>query len=61
LKLEDVYAADEVFCTGTMGELAGVSKIDNKIIGDGQIGPVTRRLSDLYAKHTAAEGAQVVE
>src|SRR5205085_7405873 len=25
----DVYGADEIFCTGTMGELAGVIKIDN--------------------------------
>src|SRR5207248_1000663 len=31
----DVYGADEMFCTGTMGELAGVVKIDNRIIGDG--------------------------
>src|SRR5206468_982702 len=28
LKLNDVYLADEVFCTGTMGELAGVIEID---------------------------------
>ena len=26
LKLDDVYAADEIFCTGTMGELAGVTQ-----------------------------------
>src|SRR6266568_2621796 len=33
----DAYGADEVFCTGTMGELAGVTKIDNRTIGDGRI------------------------
>src|SRR3954467_9636132 len=33
LKLEDVYAANEVFCTGTMGELAGIVKIDGRTIG----------------------------
>src|SRR5213080_1854247 len=33
----DVYGADEMFCTGTMGELAGVVKIDNRDIGDGQV------------------------
>jgi branched-chain amino acid aminotransferase len=60
LKLEDVYRADEVFCTGTMGELAGVIKVDNKIIGDGKIGPMTNRLSELYAKRTANEGVQVI-
>src|SRR2546423_5605796 len=46
LRLEDVYAADEMFCTGTMGELAGVVKLDGRTIGDGQIGSVTRRLSE---------------
>src|SRR5438128_3559180 len=55
----DVYAADEIFCTGTMGELAGVIKIDNRIIGDGKVGPMTKRLSELYAKRTASEGVEV--
>jgi branched-chain amino acid aminotransferase len=61
LKLDDVYHADEVFCTGTMGELAGVIRIDKKTIGDGSVGPMTKRLSDFYAKRTANEGVQVVE
>jgi len=55
----DVYGADEIFCTGTMGELAGVIKIDNRIIGDGKVGPMTKRLSELYAKRTAFEGVEV--
>jgi branched-chain amino acid aminotransferase len=57
----DVYSAEEVFCTGTMGELAGVVKIDNRQIGDGKIGQMTKRLSDLYAKRTATEGVEVVD
>src|SRR3984893_1678297 len=57
----DVYGADEMFCTGTMGELAGVVKIDNRDIGDGKVGPMTKRLSELYAKRTAIEGARVVD
>ncbi|PYL63571.1 MAG: aminotransferase IV, partial [Verrucomicrobia bacterium] len=48
----DIYGADEMFCTGTMGELAGVVKIDNRLIGDGKVGPITKRLSDLYAQRT---------
>jgi branched-chain amino acid aminotransferase len=60
LKLEDVYRADEMFCTGTMGELAGVTQVDERTIGDGNVGPVTKQLSDLYAKRTASEGARVV-
>ncbi|HTL79946.1 MAG TPA: aminotransferase class IV, partial [Candidatus Babeliales bacterium] len=61
LSLVDVYRAHEMFCTGTMGELAGVTSVDNRQIGDGRIGPMTRRLSDLYAKRTATEGVQVVD
>ena len=60
LSMVDVYGADEMFCTGTMGELAAVTKIDNRQIGDGDVGPMTKRLSDLYAKRTASDGVQVV-
>ena len=61
LTLDDLYAADEVFCTGTMGELAGVVKVDSRIIGSGEVGPLTSRLSDLYAKRTANEGVRVID
>src|SRR6184192_2298405 len=60
LSVVDVYGANEMFCTGTMGELAAVTKIDNRQIGDGSVGPMTKRLSDLYAKRTATEGVQIV-
>src|SRR5213083_2547590 len=59
LSVFDIYDANEVFCTGTMGELAGVIKIDNRIIGDGKVGPMTKRLSELYVHRTASEGVEV--
>jgi branched-chain amino acid aminotransferase len=61
LTLEDVYAAEEMFCTGTMGELAGVIKVDGRMIGSGDVGPMTRRLSGLFAERTAKEGVRVVD
>jgi branched-chain amino acid aminotransferase len=61
LSLADVYRAQEIFCTGTMGELAGVIRIDNRQIGDGKVGPMTKRLSELYAQRTTTEGVQVVD
>ena len=61
LKLDDLYRAEEVFCTGTMGELAAVTKIDMQIIGGGEVGPMTKRLSELYAMRTSTEGVQVAE
>jgi len=60
LSVGDVYGASEMFCTGTMGELAAVTKIDDHQIGDGKVGPITKRLSDLYVQRTASEGVQVV-
>ena len=42
------------------GELAGVVKVDNRLIGDGNVGPMTKRLSDLYAKRTATDGVEVL-
>ncbi len=60
LSLTDVYRAGEMFCTGTMGEIAAVTRVDGRTIGDGQVGPVTRRLSELFAKLTAREGVVVV-
>ncbi|MEY2564891.1 MAG: branched-chain amino acid aminotransferase [Verrucomicrobiota bacterium] len=60
LRLEDLYAAEEMFCTGTMGELAGVIKLDGRIIGNGEVGPMTQRLSELFAARTAVEGTVVI-
>ena len=57
----DVYGADEMFCTGTIGELAGIVRLDNRLIGDGKVGPMTKRLSDLYTQRTATEGVEVVD
>lgn len=53
----EMYTADEVFCTGTMGEIAGVVAIDGRPIGDGTVGPVTARLARVYRQH-AREHAQ---
>ena len=54
LSLTDVYGADEMFCTGTMGELAAVTTVDGRTIGDGTAGPMTARLSGLFAAATSS-------
>ena len=48
LTRHDVYAADEIFLTGTAAEVIAVSKVDGRAIGSGKPGPVTRRLRDLF-------------
>jgi branched-chain amino acid aminotransferase len=59
LSLTEVYRADEMFCTGTMGELAAVTGVDGRTIGDGSVGPMTKRLGDLFADLTTREGTPV--
>ncbi|MGQ3487832.1 D-amino acid aminotransferase [Roseovarius pacificus] len=46
--LVDTYGADEAFLTGTFGAQTPVGEIDGRPIGDGALGPVTRRIQDLY-------------
>jgi branched-chain amino acid aminotransferase len=60
ISLAEVYRADEIFCTGTMGELAPVLELDGRTIGNGKSGPMTTRLSELYAELTASLGVRVV-
>ena len=57
----DAYRADEMFCTGTMGELAGVVSLDGRKIGRGEVGETTTRLSELFARETAESGYPVFE
>ncbi|MCH8806737.1 MAG: aminotransferase class IV [Planctomycetes bacterium] len=61
LSLTEVYRADEMFCTGTMGELAAVTQVDGRTIGDGQPGPMTSRLSELFRALTETQGVRVVD
>jgi branched-chain amino acid aminotransferase len=60
LSLTEVYRADEMFCSGTMGELAAVTRVDGRLIGDGRPGPVTGRLCELFRDLTRREGTVVV-
>jgi len=46
--LVDTYAADEAFLTGTFGAQTPVGSIDGRVVGTGELGPVTARLRDLY-------------
>ena len=60
LSLTEAYRSDEMFCSGTMGELASVTRVDGRVIGEGRPGPLTLRLSALFRDLTAREGTAVV-
>lgn len=61
LTREDVAAADEIFLMGTMSGPVGAISLDDKPIGNGTVGPVTRRLYDLYdqALHDPSQGYDI--
>jgi branched-chain amino acid aminotransferase len=60
LSQAEFYRAAEVFCTGTMGELAAVTTIDGRTIADGKMGPLTERLSGLYSELTKTESEAIL-
>ncbi len=56
ISLTEMYNADEVFTTGTMGELTPVLEIDGRRIGEGKPGPMTRRLMGLHGRWVRQHG-----
>jgi protein-lysine N-methyltransferase EEF2KMT len=56
VSLAEFHAAEEVFTSGTMGELTPVTRIDGRIIGEGVRGEVTARLQEAYKKLPEREG-----
>ncbi|QYK41922.1 MAG: D-amino acid aminotransferase [Paracoccaceae bacterium] len=52
--LVETYSADEAFLTGTFGAQTPVGTIDGRVIGTGQMGPVTERLRGLYKAFVGA-------
>lgn len=45
---DELYIADEVFLTGTAAEVKPVGEIDNRTIGDGKAGKMTKQLKELF-------------
>ena len=57
--LTQLYSADELFVTGTMGGITPVLALDGRQIGRGKPGPVTALVAGLFADLTAASGTPV--
>lgn len=56
LTRSELYMADEVFMTGTAAEISPIRSIDNRLVADGSIGPVTKALKDKF--HTVVNGKE---
>jgi branched-chain amino acid aminotransferase len=56
LSMTELYSADEVFTTGTMGELTPVLMADGRTIGNGKTGDITQRLQKLHREYAFENG-----
>ena len=53
-KLEELFAADEVFISSTLKEIMPITHVDGKAIGTGKVGEETKKIQDvLYHKGRA--------
>lgn len=57
--LFDVYAADEAFITGTAAEIGPVVRVDNRVIGDGKPGGITKQIVARYRDLVRSTGTPI--
>ncbi|CCQ94296.1 branched-chain amino-acid aminotransferase [[Clostridium] ultunense Esp] len=57
--LHDVYAADEIFLTGTAAEVVPIVKVDGRPIADGKPGVVTKHLLEGFRQLVTADGRKI--
>lgn len=55
----DLYTADESFLTGTAAEVIPMVKLDDRLVGDGKPGPITKRLIAAFHEYVAQQSVKV--
>jgi branched-chain amino acid aminotransferase len=58
MRRTDLYMADEVWLTGTAAEVVPVSSIDDRIVGEGKPGPVTKAIQEVFFQAVRGEVPQ---
>ena len=48
IRRSEIYMADELFLTGTAAHVTAVGSLDNRKIGNGDVGPITKQIQELY-------------
>jgi len=54
----ELYIADELFLTGTGAQVAWISSVDHRIVGEGSIGPITQRLRTRFVASVLGEDTE---
>jgi branched-chain amino acid aminotransferase len=55
----DLYTADEFFLTGTAAEVIAAVKLDERVIGDGKTGPITKQIIARFRELTQSTGTAI--
>ncbi|HET8991267.1 MAG TPA: branched-chain amino acid transaminase [Acidimicrobiales bacterium] len=55
LRRDDLYLCEEAFLTGTAAEVVPIRSVDDRVVGDGAPGPLTRQLQGLYHRVVRGE------
>ena len=59
LTLHDIYVAEEAFLTGTAAEVAPITSVDERLIGNGKPGPITVQLIKRFREYSQNNGTPV--
>lgn len=59
ITLHDLWTCDEAFVCGTGAEVRPIVKVDGRTIGDGETGPVTEKVIQLYTDYIITHGEEV--
>jgi branched-chain amino acid aminotransferase len=51
----DLYHADEAFFTGTAAEIVPIAEVDDRPVGDGRPGPITKEIQAIFHRATIGE------
>ncbi|MFZ0060021.1 MAG: branched-chain amino acid transaminase [Acidimicrobiales bacterium] len=55
LRRTDLYIAEEALLTGTAAEIVPIASVDDRVIGDGTPGPMTRAIQGVFSKAVRGE------
>jgi len=59
VSLSELHTADEAFTSGTMGELTPILEADGRVVGNGRVGDMTRRLQALHREVAYRDGEEI--
>ncbi len=60
ISLDEAFKCDEAFFTGTAAEVSPIRSINDTVLGNGELGPITKKIKDAYLKMVTGEDAEFI-